>query len=229
MAKLFLIVVVGLLSASAAVGAPRKTAGQAVLDAAFDPARNFKGDLVGGDDELVLTAWASARDDYAPAYALAIAYRCLATAKAGEYQCGYTARVLRASADDEGEFERSLALVTRARATADATEMRRALEEAKLQWLEADVEACPNGIHAMDSVRVADWRPDIHYALQDVEDREIIMHPAAIRVTMFGSYTTSTYEGWRLADGVPGAVQHLMETLEPCWKPATSRRPWNRR
>lgn len=228
MAKLVLAVAVSLLSVSAAVAVPKKTAGEVVLDAAFDPVRSFKGDLEGADDELVLTAWASARDDYAPAYSLAIAYRCLPTAKEGEYECGYTARMLR-TGGREDEFERSLALVALAKETADAAEMRQALEGARLEWLEADVEACPNGIFAMDSVRVATWNPDIHPALQAREAREIIMHPAAIRVTMFGSYTRTTYEGWRLADGVPGGIHKLLETLEACWKPGTSRRPWNRR
>lgn len=56
--------------------------------------------------------------------------------------------------------------------------MRNTLDRAGLQWLEADVEVCPKGIFALDSVRVADWSPDIHYSLQDVDDREIIMRPA---------------------------------------------------
>ena len=80
----------------------------------------------------------------------------------------------------------------------------------------------------MDSVRVADWRPDIHYALQPMEEREIILHPAAIRVSMHGSYSTAPYEGWVLAAGVPAAVTHLLETLEPCWRPADSPKPWRR-
>lgn len=218
-----------LLSASDAVAAPKSTAGQRVLDAAFDPDRSFRGDLNGGDDEVVLTAWASARDTVAPSYSLAIAYRCAATAKSEEYRCGYNARILRVGDRPEAKaFEDSMALAAQASAVTDAAEMRRALARAKLEWLEADVDACPNGIHAMDSVRVSDWRPDIHYGLQAREDREIIMHPAAIRITMSGSYATSTYEGWRLAAGVPAAVIHLLETLEPCWKPATSRRPWDR-
>jgi len=226
MAKLFFAIALALLSVSSAVAEPKKTAGQVVLDRAFDPALNFRGDPDSGGDELVLTVWASARDDYAPAYSLSIAYRC--RMETGEYQCAYTARMLRTGGRDK-EFKRSLELVALAKATTDATEMRRSLEEARLEWLEADVAACPNGIFAMDSVRVADWNPDIHPGLQSREDRDLIMHPAAIRVTMFGSYTRSAYEGWRLAAGVPSGIQKLLETLEPCWKPGTSRRPWNRR
>jgi hypothetical protein len=137
--------------------------------------------------------------------------------------------MLRTGTTTEDRFGRSLELVAQARTAASASEMRSTLDKGALAWLEADVDACPKGIFTMDSVRVADWRPDIHYALQAVEDREIIMHPASIRVRMSGSYTTSTYEGWVLAAGVPAAVRRLTETLEPCWKPALSPRPWNRR
>ncbi|WP_372783694.1 hypothetical protein [Phenylobacterium sp.] len=201
-----------------------------MLDAAFDPNRSFKGDLTpGGDDQLLLTVWASARDDYAPMYSLAIAYRCVPTETRGQRRCGYTARLLRTGLMDNEGFGRSLELSGQARIATSASEMRSQLDKASLQWLEADVDACPKGIFAMDSVRVSDWRPDIHFGLQDTKDREIIMHPAAIRVRMSGTYATSAYEGWVLAAGVPAAVRQLLETLEPCWKPATAPRPWTRR
>lgn len=231
MIKLRLLTALAMLSGwgSDATAGLSSSPGQVVLRAAFEPANSFEGDLTGGDDELVLTATASARDDFAPAYSLAIAYRCIAADNPGQYQCGYTARMLRTGVTDEERFGRSLELVAQARTVKAASEMRRRLDRAALQWLEADVDACPKGILAMDSVRVADWNPDIHYALQHVEDRELIMHPASIRVRMTGSYATSTYEGWVFASGVPAAVRELAKTLEPCWKPAKSPRPWNRR
>lgn len=202
----------------------------AVLREAFDPGRNFAGDLrPSSDDELVLSVRASSRDDYAPDYSLAIAYRCTPTDTEGQWRCGYAARLLRVGPHNEDAgFGRSLELFGGARRAASGSDMRARLDRAALQWLEADVDACPQGIFAMDSVRVADWRPDIHYALQPIEEREIILHPAAIRVSMRGTYSTATYEGWVLAAGVPEAVRHLLETLEPCWHPADSPRPWRR-
>ena len=212
-----------------AFASPTAPRGQMALQTAFDPSRNFAGDLVPSSaDELVLTASASARDDYAPAYSLAIAYRCTASEKSGERRCGFTARLLSTGSTTEERQALSLRLAAQARFAKSAAEVKTYLDKAEVQWLEADVGACPNGIFAMDSVRVADWRPDIHYALQPVQDREIIMHPASIRVRMSGTYTTSTYQGWVLAAGVPAAVQQLMDTLQPCWKPATSLRPWDR-
>lgn len=197
---------------------------------AFDPDRIFAGDLrPGSDDALILTVFASARDDHAPDYSLAIAYRCLPAETEGRDRCGYVARTLRV-APGEDAYSQSLRLnlSRRARDPATADDLVRLLDEGSLQWLEADVNACEQGIFAMDSVRVADWNPDVHPALQAVEDREIILHPALIRVRMTGAYTTSRYEGWVLANGVPAAVGQLVRTLEPCWRPATSPRPWER-
>jgi hypothetical protein len=227
MSRVGLFAILALLGAAG--GCSTVKPGQTVLDNAFDANRSFNGDLrSSSDDEMVLAVSASARDDYAPAYSLAIAYRCLPNGPAGEWQCSYSARMLRTGPTVSDGFEKSLLLYAQAQESKNASEMKRHLDDGALEWLEADVASCPNGIFAMDSIRVANWRPDTHYALLDVGDREVILHPAAIRVTMHGVYTTTTYEGWLLAGGVPAAVQKLVETLEPCWKPATSPRPWNR-
>lgn len=204
--------------------------GQAVLDAAFNPYNAFAGDLrESSDDEMILAVWASARDDYAPAYSLAIAYRCIPPTEGEEWSCGYFARMLRTGDAVENSLEKGLSLYWQAQEAGNASDMKRHLDEAALDWLEADVAECDGGIFAMDSIRIADWNPDIHYKLQEVEDRELILHPAAIKVRMHGSYATSTYEGWILANGVPAAVQKLVKTLEPCWKSGKSPKPWNRR
>jgi len=209
----------------AALGRPASVeqAGRTLFETAFNPDRNFAGDLrPSSDDEVLLTAAASNRDDYVPAYSLAIAYRCLPVGSDSEnWQCRYVARLLRVRQTDVPW----LAELAGARTAAARNAV---LDAANFDWLEADVTTCAGGIHAMDSVRIADWRPDIHYALQLVEEREIIMHPAMIRVRMTGSYVTSRYRGWRLGPGVPAAVDRLLEVLEPCWRPAGSARPWNR-
>jgi hypothetical protein len=230
MAKLRLLAIVGALGALGSAAGASTPPGQAVLEAAFDPDRSFAGDIrPSSDDEMVLTARASARDDYAPDYSLAIAYRCFPTQKAGEWSCRFVARMLRVGGTGNMRFGASLKLAAQAGTAESGSEMRHNLSQAKLEWLEADVNACPKGIFAMDSVRVADWRPDIHYALQEMKDRELVVHPAQIHVWMHGTYTTSRYQGWVAAAGVPAAVRTLLETLEPCWKPATSPRPWDRR
>src|SRR5688572_13068882 len=72
--------------------------GHHLLKTAFSPDRNFAGDLrSSSDDHLLLTAAASNRDDYAPAFSLAIAYRCLPVSgrESGNWTCRYVARLLR--------------------------------------------------------------------------------------------------------------------------------------
>lgn len=227
MNKTYLLAILALIGALGGCASSRhvEEPGKMILHMAFDPNRYFEGDLrPSSDDQLILTVHARARDDYAPAYSLAIAYRCTRTGAAGNWHCGYSARILRV----EGSTEKSLELFERAKMANSTWEMKNRLDGAAVQWLETEIDACPNGIFAMDSIRIADWRPDIHHALQAVEDREVILHPAAIKVMMHGSYTTTTYEGWVLAPGVPAAVHHLIETLEPCWKLSSSRRPWRR-
>lgn len=219
------------LAACATHGRPAGVqAGYRLFQTAFDPDRIFEGDLrPSSDDQLVLTVAASNRDDYAPAYSLAIAFRCLPTGEADSWECRYVARTLRVGPPGEEQTGRSFALLSRVQNARNSDEMTSLLDNAGLEWLEADVNGCANGILAMDSIRVADWRPDIHYALQPVEDRTVILHPAMISVRMSGNYTTSRYRGWVLADGVPAAVRRLLETLEPCWRPLPSPPPWKRR
>ena len=201
-------------------------AAQLLYEGVFDPERHFSGDLeLSTDDQLVLTATASARDDYAPAYSLAIAYDCYGRPDG----CRYIARTLRLGPFfSEDTLEKSFALLERVREAETSADVRAALDATRLEWLEADLERCDGGIAAMDSVRVADWRPDVHFALVPVEEREVILHPAEIRVRMTGSYSTSRYTGWVLAPGVPAAIRKLLETLEPCWKPSRTRPPWRR-
>ena len=171
---------------------------------AFNPHRFFAGELrSNSDDQLILAVAASARDDYAPSYGLAVAYRCLPNTSSDQRRCSMYARLLRVDAAGGGLFPLGRPPRGGWGGTRSPEELDAALDEAGLDWLEADVAECEGGIFAMDSIRVADWRPDIHYTLQALEDRQVIMHPAMMRVTMSGSYATSTYQGWVLSPGVP--------------------------
>jgi hypothetical protein len=215
--------------ACAAVARPLKAnTAQAALDEAFDPDRIFKGEIrPNSDDEVILTALVGIPDGRIPSipdYSLAIAYRCIDDKASHTTHCCFTARMLRAGVRPE---DRQWA--GQARFAKDAGEMRSMLDTTGPQWLEADVDACPNGIHAMDTIRIASWNPDTHYALLPMKDRQVILDPSMTRVSMKGTYVTSTYYGWAGANGVPVAVRKLTETLEPCWKPATAPRPWRRR
>ncbi len=186
-----------------AVNEQRKT----LFKTTFNPEKNFANDLKeSSDDQLIMTVVTSKRDDYSPDYSLAIAFRWMPS-KNGQSYGEYTARMLRVK--PTGELVSSYDI-------------------GNFEWVETGLSACEGAITAMDGVRISNWQPDIHFALLNIEDREVIMHPAMIRIEMAGDYTTTTYEGWRLAEGPPAAVRALVATLEPCWKPSKSIPPWEK-
>lgn len=201
--------------------------GRALLAEEFDPARAFAGEIKeSSDDQMLLTAVASARDDYAPDYSLAIAYVC--RPEGSRCTGGFIARLLRVVSAEEHQTSDSFRLIKEAARNGRKPAMRSALAAGRLAWLEADLAACTGGIEAFDAVRLADWRPDLFYLLQQQEDREILMHPAELRVGMKGTHSAAKWRGWRNGSGVPAAANKLLEVLEPCWKPGKSRPPWER-
>jgi hypothetical protein len=215
---------------SAAAGRERSPVqtGRRLFDGAFDPRRNFAGDITpSSDDEMILTVAASGREDYAPAYSLAIAHLCEPIE--GGCRRRYVARVLRVSADREQWFDRSLALVSRLGPARSDEQVAAVLEDSKLQWLEADAAACQGVIPAIDALRRAGWNPDLPVSLTPEGAGDIILHPAMIRVEMWGANVRTAYRGWLLDDGLPAAARQLMERLEPCWAPAKAPPPWERR
>jgi hypothetical protein len=218
-----------LASSSASAGGRSIFAtGRGLFDTAFDPRRNFAGDIVpSSDDEMILTIAASGRDDYAPAYSLAIAQLC----KPIEGGCRryYAARVLRVAADREQWFDRGLALVDRVHRARGAGEVETVLEDSNLEWLEADAAACEGVIAAIGAVRDADWRPDLPASLTPQGEGDLVLHPAMIRVEMWGFNVRARYRGWLLGEGLPAAARQLIERLEPCWRPSRTKPPWRRR
>jgi hypothetical protein len=201
--------------------------GAGLFDTAFDPRRNFAGDITPSSmDEMILTIAASGRDNYAPAYSLAIAHLCEPIDDGCRRR--YVARVLRVSADREQWTPLGLALAQRVHEARGADEVEAALEESKLQWLEADAAACEGVVAAIDAVRLADWRPDLPSSLTPEGEGDLILHPAMIRVELWGFNVRTRYQGWLLGEGVPAAARQLIERLEPCWRPSRTPPPWKR-
>jgi len=147
--------------------------GKNLFKTTFDPEQNFAGEIIENSlDELIMTVTTSRRDDYLPDYSLAIAYRVVPVSD-DKLQGQYIGRMLRVKKTDE-PFGFSY-------------------KPENLDWMEVNLWDCNGAIAAMDNVRKSDWQPDIHYSLLDVEDREIISHPAEMKVTMTGNYVTISY------------------------------------
>jgi hypothetical protein len=226
----FALCILGLVATAPAVARQRSPfeTGIRLFEGAFDPRRNFAGDIEPSSmDEMILTVAASGRDNYAPAYSLAIAHLCEPIQ--GGCQPHYVARVLRVSADRDEWTSRGLALVNRVDRTRRVEDAEAALEDSDLQWLEADAATCEGVIAAIDAVRLADWRADLPASLTPQGEGDIILHPAMIRVELWGAYVRTRYQGWLHGNGVPAAAIQLMERLEPCWRPSRTPRPWERR
>jgi hypothetical protein len=190
-----------------------------VLAEAFQP-DDYPAELAGS--ELILNVAARAKDDILPAYSFAVFYSCT---NIGSNQCrrDYLARLLRIPPD---EYRNSLALAGRLQGASGDAAARKIMDEAGLDWLQADLRACPDALDALEAVRTSTWGPKPHYGL--VEPDGILVHPAIVRIEMAGMDETTSYKGWVLADGPPAAVRQLLAILDPCWKPAPAPPPWRR-
>jgi hypothetical protein len=193
----------------------------------FDPERSFAGDIrPSSHDQMILTAAASARDDYVPDYSLAVAYVCRPQAKA--MSCTVTARLLQVKPKEQDSIAAGLGLARASVRGGRSKALGAALAAGSLDWLETDLDRCEGAVAALDEVRRADWGPDLLHIFQREEDQEILLHPAELRLRMTGSYTTSQWTGWRNAAGVPVAIDSLLTRLEPCWAPSQAKPPWLR-
>jgi len=213
------------------------TEGRLLFEKEFNPENYFGFDYQGvrpdgsvGLEELILTAKVSARDGYLPEYALAVAYVCEADPENEDrLLCGFAAKMLRVKTDKDGSaFHNAKRLVSRLRKARGKRERRKAFTKSDLEWLEVDLASdCPAAVEDMDKLATkADWKPSLHYSRIKMDDRELILHPAQMWITMNGNEQISSWQGWRNADGAAFGVRNLMETLDTCWKPGTSPAPW---
>lgn len=237
---LFIALFLALFGASPGIASAKPVSpsdGRALFKSIFDPEKYFGFDYSGARadgsisiEELILTAKVSARDDYLPEYALAIAYHCKPDSeKEVGYVCGYTARMLRVKPDKEGStVSNALKLVRSARAARGTRAKRKAFDRARLEWLEVSLfDDCKPAIEAMDELATTtDWQPSLHYTRIKLEHRDLILHPAQMWITMSGKARISRWQGWRNANGAAHGVNQLVGELDKCWKKPKSPPPW---
>jgi hypothetical protein len=105
-------------------------------------------------------------------------------------------------------------------------QVRTALGKAGLEWLEADLQACPGAMAALGKASAARWGP-----YKDSNGNVLfvmVSHADMIEVSHTVPEGEVTWRGPAL-EGTPAAwANDLATALEPCWKPATAPAPWRR-
>lgn len=201
-----------------------------VRSAAFDPASFFPT-----SGRALSTVRIEYRgDDYDwPVYAIAVARACVGEA-ARPCATRPLARMTRAPAvpDSDRLRHRGAALVVAlARQGVDTPEeARSALPSQGVEWLEADLDACPSAKAVLNRVGSIRWtaRAAVDQALSDDPSFDLVLHADTVRVEFEQFREISVYDGW-LKERSPGAwARSLYEALEPCWGPATITPPWER-
>lgn len=206
---------------------------KALFDQEFNPETYFPfgwgSDLFGraAVNEYILTVKVSAREEYLPSYAMAIAYICDKVISETETKCDYVARILRVTNTAEGEYGNAAELASKIQTAKGDEGRKRAFETSEVEWLEARLWSCEGAIKVFDDLaNVADWRPQSHYTRLEQESRKVILSPAHMWIKMRGQYKTSTLVAWRNDNGAPAAINQLVGVLDKCWQPATVPPPW---
>ncbi len=191
---------------------------------AFDPARFFPQHTKPAMSVRYLG------DDYAyPVYTIAVVKGCTrAEHGASRRTCGerLIARMVRSSFQGippraRARGQRLFGAIAQTPPQSDEA-LLPLLDNAELEWLEADVRKCPAAIAHLATGRDLRFSPIIDQA----DPPEIVLHADKVTVEVSDYLMQSRYEGW-LKPGSPGAwANHFAVSLETCWKPSTAIVPW---
>lgn len=205
---------------------------EAVRQIAFDPSRYFPS-LYVRDSSIIRISYTG--DDYRwPVYSIAVSFGCIDGEKARDHDCGsrLRARMVRAPAAPglARLRQRGAHLIEQVvrRGAVSPGQISAALDALGPEWLEADLQTCPNAVDVLEQSREAAWAPDeVAAPLSGSREVELVLHADIVRVELQQYARRTTYEGW-LADGSPGAwAERLSAVLEPCWRPAAAPTPWH--
>lgn len=202
-----------------------------VQDVAFDPATYFPSPHI-KDRSVVRITYTG--DDYGwPVYSIAIAEGCVDGETIPRNNCAsrVRARMVRAPGVHGATRLRQAGaqLVSRVEETGATSveEVRQALREIGLDWLEADVRACPEALAALARSAEAIWVPSaVANPTPGDEMSGIVLHADIVRVEIQQYARLTTYSGW-LADQSPAAwAVEMASVLEPCWRSMPNDPPW---
>jgi hypothetical protein len=170
-------------------------------------------------------------DDYGyPVYAIAVRRGCT-DADQGEARrtCGerLIARMVRSPFEGapprpRARGQRLFGMIARSQPQNDNA-LLRTLDDAGLEWLEADIRACPTATAHLATGRDLKFSSAADLTGQPVE---IVLHADKITLEIGDYLMRSRYEGWA-KPGSPGAwAAEFAASLEACWKPSTASVPW---
>ncbi|KQM23870.1 MULTISPECIES: hypothetical protein [unclassified Sphingomonas] len=206
--------------------APRYDVAERTRVLAFDPARFF------ADTPKPAIAIRYVGDDRrVPIYAIAVRRGCRTDPGSvdADLDCGQRliARMLRAPFPGQPDRPRlrgyRLIGTLEQRRVASDDELRRGLDGAGLEWVEADVRRCPKAMAHLATMGTLRFAAGIDF---DRRLPEIILHADSIRLEIGDYLLSHSYEGW-LKPGTAGAwADAFAKSLEGCWKPATAPVPW---
>lgn len=197
---------------------------------AFDPSSFFVFER--GRENLITIRY-HGDEMGAPVYSLAIREGCLASQSSGrDCTTRRTARMVRATAPpgQPRPRMRGFALMQQV-LEADAVtreQIAATLDNARLEWVEADLAHCPAAAKLIQKADEIAWVPAEVHSPDLNRPRSIVLHADMVQVTFATSARQSTYVG-HVAEGSPArwAVE-LVDTLEPCWRPSAVSPPWRR-
>lgn len=194
---------------------------------AFDPDSFFLSERYG---QNLITIVYTGDDMAAPVYSLAIREGCLRGQPTGRH-CATkrTARMVRAPAPPgpTRPRSRSHALIQQVLGTGAVTreQLASTLDEARLEWVEADFTNCPAATDVIRRSNQIAWVPAEVYAPEPDKMVGLVMHADMVQVTFIKHLRRSIYHGY-VADKSPGRwAEELAEALEPCWRPSTTTPP----
>lgn len=204
-----------------------------VRQVAFDPATYFPSPYI-RDQSVVRIAYTG--DDYGwPVYSIAIAAGCIHGETNPRDDCGprLRARMVRAPGFEVATRPRRAGadLISRITDTnaASLEDVREAVSDSGLDWLEADVRACPNALATLARSADAAWVPDaVANPTPEGTLSGLVLHPDIVHVEIKQYARLTTYTGW-LAERSPATwAAEMAAVLEPCWRPAPNDPPWLR-
>ncbi|WP_294327085.1 hypothetical protein [uncultured Sphingomonas sp.] len=225
MLRLVPLVALSLAAAAPAQEAPGYSFRERTRALAFDAGRFFAA-----TPEPMIAIRSDGDTFGLPLYALALRPGCNpADSAASRADCSrrIVARMVRAilpAAATERHLrgQRLFTALERARPDDDDA-LRRTLDSAGLEWVEADVRQCAPAMAHLATLQEVRFVPSLDL---DRPIFEMTSHADQIRVDVHHGLVRSRYEGWA-KPGTAGAwASDFAKSLEGCWKPATAPVPW---